>query len=72
MSASPQFELLFDLVALHVHIQKRLVGPLSCHGISLSEDLVLRQLLEAPGKRLRRADLARGKVGLSPSRIPAF
>lgn len=68
MTTSPQRKLLIDLVALHAHIQKRLAGPLSCHGISLTEYLVLRQLHEAPGKRLRRVDLARG-VGLSPSGV---
>lgn len=68
MSISKQAELLIHLVELHTRIQKRLGGPLSFHGISLTEYLVLRQLHQAPNKKLRRIDLAQ-QVGLSASGV---
>lgn len=68
MSTTAQGELLIKLIALHTRIQKRLVGPLSCHGISFTEYLVLRQLHRAPDKKLRRVDLAQ-QVGLTASGV---
>lgn len=68
MSTFFQGELLIKLVALHSKIQRLLVGPLSCHGISLTEYLVLRQLHQSPNKKLRRIDLAQ-QVGLSASGV---
>src|SRR5690554_2688095 len=66
MSEPSQAELLIKLVALHSRVQRLLVGPLSCHGISFTEYLVLRQLHRTPDKKLRRIDLAQ-QVGLSAS-----
>ncbi|MEH6565272.1 MAG: MarR family transcriptional regulator [Halopseudomonas sp.] len=66
--SSSQSHLLIELVTLHSKIQKRLAGPLSCHGISLTDYLVLQQLAHAPDKRLRRVDLAQ-QVGLSASGV---
>lgn len=68
MTISPQSELLLKLINVHTRIQRRLIGPLSCHGISFTEYLVLRQLNQAPGKKLRRVDLAQ-QVGLSASGV---
>lgn len=68
MPISTQGELLLKLTALHAKNQRQLAGPLSCHGISFSEYLVLRQLYLAPGKKLRRVDLAQ-QVGLSASGV---
>ncbi|HLT64546.1 MAG TPA: MarR family transcriptional regulator [Pseudohongiella sp.] len=68
MELSTQAELMLDLINLHTRIQKRLLGPLSLHGISLTEFLVLRQLALAPEKKMRRIDLAQ-QVGLSASGV---
>jgi len=68
MNMSPQAELMLNLINLHTRIQKRLLGPLSLHGISVTEFLVLRQLANAPDKKLRRIDLAQ-QVGLSASGV---
>jgi DNA-binding MarR family transcriptional regulator len=68
MNHSPQSELLLTLINVNTRIQKRLLGPLSLHGISVTEYQVLRQLNLAPGKKLRRIDLA-NDVGLSASGI---
>lgn len=68
MPTSSQSELLLKLVALHTRIQKQLSGPLSFHGISFTEYLVLKQLHDAPTQKLRRIDLAQ-QVGLSASGV---
>ena len=68
MNMSPQAELMLNLINLHTRIQKRLLAPLSLHGISVTEFLVLRQLANAPDKKLRRIDLAQ-QVGLSASGV---
>ncbi len=68
MSTSSQGELVIKLIALHTRIQRQLARPLSGHGISLTEFLVLRQLHQAPDKKLRRIDLAE-QVGLSASGV---
>jgi DNA-binding MarR family transcriptional regulator len=68
MSLSTQAELMLNLINLHTRIQKRLLGPLSLHGISVTEFLVLRELALAPEKKLRRIDLA-NQVGLSASGV---
>ncbi|MEX2334891.1 MAG: MarR family transcriptional regulator [Pseudohongiella sp.] len=68
MPTSSQSELLLKLVALHTRIQKQLSGPLSFHGISFTEYLVLKQLHDAPAQKLRRIDLAQ-QVGLSASGV---
>lgn len=68
MTLSSRAALLMSLINLNTRIQKRLLGPLSLHGISLTEYQVLRQLSLAPGKKLRRIDLA-NDIGLSASGI---
>lgn len=68
MSTSSQSELILRLVALHTKIQKQIAGPLSFHGISVTEYLVLRQLHVAPERKMRRIDLAQ-RIGLSASGV---
>lgn len=68
MTTSTHAELLINLINLNAKIQRLLSGPLSCHGISLTEYLVLRQLKRAPNLKMRRIDLAQA-VGLSASGI---
>lgn len=68
MSTSAQSDILLDLIHLNTRIQRQFSGPLSCHGISLTEYLVLRQLHHAPNKKMRRVDLAQ-QVGLSASGV---
>lgn len=68
MAISSQSGLILKLVALHTKIQKQIAGPLSLHGISFTEYLVLRQLHAAPDKKMRRIDLAQ-QVGLSASGV---
>lgn len=60
--------LVIKLTNLQSKIQKKLGGSLSAHGISFTEYLVLRQLEQAPGEKLRRIDLAQ-EIGLTPSGI---
>lgn len=68
MPTSPQTELVLKLVTLHTKIQKQIAGPLSFHGISFTEYLVLRQLYAAPDRKMRRIDLAQ-QIGLSASGV---
>ena len=68
MSTCPEGELLIKLANLQTRIQKRLSSALAPHGISFTEYLVLFQLNQAPGKTMRRIDLAE-KVGLSASGV---
>jgi DNA-binding MarR family transcriptional regulator len=68
MLISSETELLIKLTSLQSKIQKKLGGSLSLHGISFTEYLVLRQLVRAPGKKLRRIDLAQ-EVSLTPSGV---
>lgn len=68
VSASFQSELLIKLISLHAKIQRQTAGSLSCHGISLTEYLVLRRLYQAENHKARRIDLAE-QVGLSASGI---
>ena len=68
MNTTSQSDLILRLVALHTKIQKHIAGPLSLHGISFTEYLVLKQLHAAPGEKMRRIDLAH-QVGLSASGV---
>ena len=68
MAISSNAELLIQLMNLQSKLQKTLTAALSAHGISVTEYLVLRQLDAAPGKKLRRIDLAQA-VGLTPSGV---
>lgn len=68
VSDSQALELIVELTALQNKIQKQLDGVLFAHGISFTEFIVLLQLIEAPGNKMRRIDLAQ-KVGLSASGV---
>ena len=68
MSENCETDLIILLTQVNNKIQKRLSGPLSAHGISFTEYLLLRQLNQAPNKKLRRIDLAES-VGLSASGV---
>jgi DNA-binding MarR family transcriptional regulator len=68
VSTSPEFELIVQLGSLHWKIQKSIGDPLSAHGISVTEYLVLFHLQQARDTKLRRIDLAQ-KVGLSASGV---
>lgn len=63
-----QKELIYSLATLQSQINKRVGIPLSGHGISFSEFLVLHYLNEAPNWTMRRIDLAES-VGLSASGV---
>lgn len=68
MNENIETELIIFLTQVNNKLQKRLSGPLSVHGISFTEYLLLRQLNQAPNKKLRRIDLAES-VGLSASGV---
>ena len=68
MKLSNESQLVLDLIQLNSRIQRRLGGALSAHGLGVSEFMVLHELSDAPGKKLRRVDLAE-KVGLSASGV---
>lgn len=68
MVTSADTEMMIQLYNLQAALQKRLTTDLSVHGISLTEYLVLRHLEGAPGKKMRRVDLAQA-VGLTPSGV---
>ncbi len=68
MSKNSPSQLVIDLMSLQSKIQKRVGGPLSAHGIGLSDYFVLNQLYQSQFQKMRRSDLAES-VGLSPSGI---
>lgn len=68
MNVETAGQLVIDLANLHSRITKRIGGPLSLHGLGLSDYLVLNQLSLAPQQRLSRSELAE-RVGLTPSGI---
>ena len=68
MATFTDTEMMITISNLQAAFQKRLTADLSVHGISLTEYLVLRRLDAAPGKKLRRVDLAQA-VGLTPSGV---
>lgn len=68
MSQFSKTELALRLISGQAKLQKRLNGPLSMHGIGLSEYLVLERLKLSEHGKLRRTDLAE-QVGLTPSGI---
>lgn len=68
MSALPNSALVLMLANLTMKMQKRLGSALTPHGLSFTEYLVLRELVNAPGKKCRRIDLAE-TVGLSASGV---
>lgn len=68
MTAFADAGLLIELTNLQATFQKRLTTALSVHGLSVTDYLVLRQLRAAPGKKLRRIDLAQA-ICLTPSGV---
>lgn len=68
MPQSEEGKLVLALMQLQSRIQRRLGSTLSAHGISVTEFMVLRQLSLAPGRTMRRVDLAEN-VGLSASGV---
>lgn len=65
---TPAMELVIALSSLQSHIQKKIDLRLSVHGISFTEFMVMYHLDAAPGKKMRRIDLAES-VGLSASGV---
>ncbi len=68
MSTTSAIQSLIELSLLHSAVQRRLGGPLSAHGISFTDFMVLSQLSQCPQQRSRRVDLAEA-VGLSASGV---
>lgn len=68
MASNTSLDLVLQIIRLHDKMQKKLGRSLSVHGIGVSEFLVLKQLHEAPHRRLSRSELAE-QVGLSPSGV---
>lgn len=67
-SPNPSAEAVLAFTSLHTHFIRRIERPLSAHGLSFSEFLVLRALHAAPDHTLRRGDLAEA-VGLTASGV---
>lgn len=65
---SPALDSVVSLSTLHSLLTKKMSGPLSIHGISFSEFLVMHQLHQSPGKTMRRIELAES-VGLTASGV---
>ncbi|MDT8446124.1 MAG: MarR family transcriptional regulator [bacterium] len=65
---TPSQDLVLSLHQMMTHLMKRIDRPLSAHGISFSEFLVLFQLSQAPNQTLRRLDLAEA-IGMSASGV---
>jgi DNA-binding MarR family transcriptional regulator len=65
---SREMSLVLSLTSLQNYLQKKIGNPLSLHGISFTEYLVMMHLSKAPHNSMRRIDLA-GGVGLSASGI---
>jgi len=61
-------DILISLALLQAKLLKQIDNQLSLHGISFSEFLVMHHLNNAPGKTMRRIDLAE-KIGISASGI---
>lgn len=68
MNAEIAGQLVMDIANLHSRISKRIGGPLSLHGLGLTDYFVLHQLSLAPQQRLPRGELAE-RVGLTPSGV---
>lgn len=64
----PAVNLIINLTHLQTKLEMRLSGPLSIHGISFTEYLVLKELNQAREKKLRRVDLAQ-RIGLTASGV---
>ena len=65
---TPPMELVIALSLLQSRLLKKIDPRLSAHGINFTEFMVLHNLDSAPGKTMRRIDLA-DSVGLSASGV---
>jgi DNA-binding MarR family transcriptional regulator len=65
---STALDVLFDLSLVRTQLAREVDHPLSQHGISLADLAILRELRGAPGKKLRRSELAH-RLGVTPSGI---
>ncbi|WP_345984555.1 MarR family transcriptional regulator [Sulfurimonas sp. HSL-1656] len=63
-----KLEWLFAFSSAHAKLFKQVDRALSVHGISFSEFYILHRLRNAPGRAMRRIDLAE-EVGMSASGI---
>lgn len=62
------FDLVVRLTRAQAALARKIDRPLSMHGLSLSDLLVLLHLESAPDGRLRRVDLAE-RLGMTPSGV---
>lgn len=65
---SNALDILFDLSLTRTQLAREVDLPLSHHGISLADLAILRELRRAPGRKLRRSELAQ-RLGITPSGI---
>ncbi|MFT4938831.1 MAG: DNA-binding MarR family transcriptional regulator [Paraglaciecola sp.] len=65
---TPAMSLLIKLMSLHAHLLKKIDNNMSAHGISFTEFLVMHYLKDAPGKTMRRIELAES-IGLTASGV---
>jgi len=65
---TPQMNLALTLAALNTLLTKRIDSPLSYHGISFTEFMVMHHLNNAANQCMRRIDLAE-KIGLTASGV---
>lgn len=63
-----EMNLALALTTMQSSVQRRLGNPLSLHGLSFTEFLVMNQLSRTPNRVMRRIDLAHS-VGLSASGV---
>ena len=66
MTTQPEW--LFAFSSMHAKLFKQIDRELSVHGITFSEFYILHRLRSAPGRAMRRIDLAEN-VGMSASGI---
>lgn len=62
------FDVVVRLSRAQAEVARRLDGPLSGHGLSFNDLLILQHLDAAPADRLRRVDLAQA-MGMTPSGV---
>ena len=65
---SDALDTVFALSLARTQLARDVDGPLSGHGLSLSDLAVLRELRATPERKLRRSELAR-RLGVTPSGI---
>ncbi|MDF1824137.1 MAG: MarR family transcriptional regulator [Verrucomicrobiales bacterium] len=68
MAISQDAALLLTLSNLQTQLFKKVSGPLTAHGISFTEFIVLLHLNDSPARNMRRIDLAE-KIGLTASGV---